>query len=203
MDERIVCPSRNSATADERISERSASATDDQDRPIDLRSQCRDHCRPGCVWKIVDGGVVAVLDLLHETPGGWILQEIWNEVGKVHCADSEWKGRQTTSTPRWGGGRRQPVSLPFDCPSHPVECRNQFLSIAESCPRMSWLRRNLILVAAGVLGVAVGIAALRVFDDRSAPEIIVRDAAQSRTISVQVIGAVALPEYTILIPTLV
>ncbi len=58
---------------------------------------------------------------------------------------------------------------------------------------MSWLSRNFILVAALVLGVVVGIAALRVFDDRSAPEIIIRDAAQARTISVQVSGAVISP----------
>ena len=58
---------------------------------------------------------------------------------------------------------------------------------------MSWLRRNFILVAALVLGVVVGIAALRVFDDRSAPQIIIRDAAQTRTISVQVSGAVNAP----------
>ncbi len=58
---------------------------------------------------------------------------------------------------------------------------------------MSWLRRNFILVAALVLGILVGIAALRVFDDRSAPEIIIRDAAQARTISVQVSGAVISP----------
>jgi competence protein ComEA len=58
---------------------------------------------------------------------------------------------------------------------------------------MSWLRRNLILVAAVVLGIVLGIAALRVFDDRSAPPIIVRDSAQTRTISVQVNGAVAIP----------
>jgi competence protein ComEA len=55
---------------------------------------------------------------------------------------------------------------------------------------MSWLRRNFILLAAIGLGVVLGIAALRVFDDRSAPEIVVRDAAQTRTISVQVSGAV-------------
>ncbi len=58
---------------------------------------------------------------------------------------------------------------------------------------MSWLRRNFILVAALGLGIVLGIAALRVFDDRSAPEIIVRDAAQARTISVQVSGAVNSP----------
>jgi competence protein ComEA len=58
---------------------------------------------------------------------------------------------------------------------------------------MSWLRRNFILLAAIGLGVVLGIAALRVFDDRSAPEIVVRDAAQTRTISVQVSGAVVSP----------
>jgi competence protein ComEA len=58
---------------------------------------------------------------------------------------------------------------------------------------MSWLRRNFILLAAIGLGIVLGIAALRVFDDRSAPEIIVRDAAQVRTISVQVSGAVSSP----------
>lgn len=64
---------------------------------------------------------------------------------------------------------------------------------AESRPRMSWLRRNFILLAAVALGIVLGVAALRVFDDRSAPPIIVRDAAQSRTISVQVSGEVAAP----------
>lgn len=58
---------------------------------------------------------------------------------------------------------------------------------------MGWLRRNFILVAAVVLGVVLGIAALRVFDERSKPEIIIRDAAQTRTISVQVSGAVVSP----------
>jgi competence protein ComEA len=58
---------------------------------------------------------------------------------------------------------------------------------------VGWLRRNFILVAAVVLGVVLGIAALRVFDERSKPEIIIRDAAQSRTISVQVGGAVVSP----------
>jgi len=58
---------------------------------------------------------------------------------------------------------------------------------------MSWLRRNLILIAAAVLGIALGVAALRVFDDRTAPEIVVRDVAQSRTISIQIIGAVEAP----------
>ncbi len=58
---------------------------------------------------------------------------------------------------------------------------------------MSWLRRNFILVAAVVLGVVLGVAALRVFDERSRPEIIIRDAAQARTISVQVSGAVVSP----------
>lgn len=58
---------------------------------------------------------------------------------------------------------------------------------------MSWLRRNFILVVALVLGIVVGITALRVYDDRSAPEIIIRDAAQTRSISVQVSGAVISP----------
>jgi competence protein ComEA len=58
---------------------------------------------------------------------------------------------------------------------------------------VAWLRRNFILVAAVVLGVVLGIAALRVFDERSKPEIIIRDAAQTRTISVQVGGAVVSP----------
>ncbi len=58
---------------------------------------------------------------------------------------------------------------------------------------MSWLRRNFILLAAIGLGVVLGIAALRVYDDRSAPEIVVRDSAQTRTISVQVSGAVVMP----------
>lgn len=58
---------------------------------------------------------------------------------------------------------------------------------------MGWLRRNIILVAAAVLGVVLGIAALRVYDDSSKPEIVIRDAAQARTISVQVSGAVVSP----------
>lgn len=58
---------------------------------------------------------------------------------------------------------------------------------------MAWLRRNLILLVAVGLGIVLGVAALRVFDDRSAPEIIVRDSAQTRTISVQVSGAVNAP----------
>ena len=58
---------------------------------------------------------------------------------------------------------------------------------------MSWLRRNLILVTAAVLGVALGVAALRIYDDNSRPAIVIRDAARPRTISVQVGGAVATP----------
>lgn len=58
---------------------------------------------------------------------------------------------------------------------------------------MDWLRRNLILLAAAGLGIALGIAALRAFDERSAPVIVIRDAAQTRTISVQVNGAVVAP----------
>lgn len=58
---------------------------------------------------------------------------------------------------------------------------------------MSWLRRNSILVLAVVLGIALGITALRVFDESSRPTIVIRDAAQARTISVQVSGAVATP----------
>lgn len=58
---------------------------------------------------------------------------------------------------------------------------------------MSWLRRNFILIAAVGLGIVLGIAALRVFDDRSAPQIIVRDAAEARSITVQVSGAVVAP----------
>jgi competence protein ComEA len=58
---------------------------------------------------------------------------------------------------------------------------------------MSWLRRNLILLAAIGLGIVLGVAALRVFDDRSAPVIVIRDAAQSYSITVQVGGAVAAP----------
>lgn len=58
---------------------------------------------------------------------------------------------------------------------------------------MGWLRRNVILVAAVVLGVVLGVAALRVYDDNSKPEIVIRDAAQTRTISVQVSGAVVEP----------
>lgn len=58
---------------------------------------------------------------------------------------------------------------------------------------MSWLRRNFILVAAIALGIVLGVAALRVFDDSSKPQIIIRDAADARTISVQVSGAVVSP----------
>ena len=58
---------------------------------------------------------------------------------------------------------------------------------------MSWLRRNLILVAAVALGFVLGVAALRIYDDSSKPEIVIRDAAQARTISVQVGGAVVSP----------
>lgn len=58
---------------------------------------------------------------------------------------------------------------------------------------MDWLRRNIILLAAIALGIVLGVAALRAFDDRSAPQIIVRDAAQVRTISVQVSGAILVP----------
>ena len=58
---------------------------------------------------------------------------------------------------------------------------------------MSWLRRNLILVAAVALGVVLGVAALRIYDDSSKPEIVIRDAAQVRTIAVQVSGAVVSP----------
>ena len=58
---------------------------------------------------------------------------------------------------------------------------------------MSWLRRNLILVVAVVLGIALGIAALRIYDESSKPEIIIRDSAQARTVSVQVSGAVNAP----------
>jgi len=58
---------------------------------------------------------------------------------------------------------------------------------------VSWLRRNLILVVAVVLGIALGVAALRIFDDSSRPPIVIRNAEQGRTISVQVSGAVATP----------
>jgi competence protein ComEA len=58
---------------------------------------------------------------------------------------------------------------------------------------VSWLRRNLILVAAVALGIVLGVAALRIYDDSSKPEIVIRDAAQARTISVQVSGAVISP----------
>lgn len=58
---------------------------------------------------------------------------------------------------------------------------------------MSWLRRNFILLAAVVLGIALGVAALRIFDERSRPTIVIRDAANPRTISVQVSGAVIEP----------
>ena len=75
----------------------------------------------------------------------------------------------------------------------PARMRQSFDEYAESRSPMSWLRRNFILLAAIGLGVVLGVTALRVFDDRSAPEIIVRDSAQSRTISVQVSGAVVAP----------
>ncbi|MCA9859741.1 MAG: ComEA family DNA-binding protein [Thermomicrobiales bacterium] len=58
---------------------------------------------------------------------------------------------------------------------------------------MSWLRRNFILLAAVVLGVVLGIAALRAFDNRSAPEIVIREAVQARTITIEVSGAVLAP----------
>src|SRR4051812_47035735 len=58
---------------------------------------------------------------------------------------------------------------------------------------MGWLRRNFILVAAVGLGTALGVLALRVYDESSRPQIVVRDAAQARTISVQVSGAVVSP----------
>lgn len=58
---------------------------------------------------------------------------------------------------------------------------------------MSWLRRNWILLAAVVLGIALGVSALRIFDDSSKPEIVIRDSAQARTITVQVSGAVVDP----------
>lgn len=65
---------------------------------------------------------------------------------------------------------------------------------------MGWLRRNLILLVAILLGIVLGIAALRVFDDRSAPQIIVEDADQMRTITVQVNGAVVNPGVYDLVP---
>lgn len=58
---------------------------------------------------------------------------------------------------------------------------------------MSWLRRNFILLLAAFLGVVLGIVALRVFDNQTAPEIVVREAAQAASITVQVSGAVAAP----------
>lgn len=58
---------------------------------------------------------------------------------------------------------------------------------------MGWLRRNIILVAAIGLGVLLGVLALRIYDESSKPEIIIRDAAQARSISVQVSGAVVSP----------
>lgn len=58
---------------------------------------------------------------------------------------------------------------------------------------MEWLRRNAILVAAVVLGVVLGVAALRVFDESSRPDIVIRDSAQARTITVQIEGAVQNP----------
>lgn len=58
---------------------------------------------------------------------------------------------------------------------------------------MSWLRRNLILVAAVVLGIVLGIAALRIYDESSKPTIVVRQAAEGRTLTVQISGAVNQP----------
>lgn len=58
---------------------------------------------------------------------------------------------------------------------------------------MSWLRRNFILLAAAALGVVLGIAALRVYDESSEPQIVIREAAQVHTITVQVTGAVNKP----------
>lgn len=49
-------------------------------------------------------------------------------------------------------------------------------------------------MVAAVLGVMLGIAALRIYDDSSKPEIVIRDAAQGRMISVQVSGAVNAPD---------
>ncbi len=66
-------------------------------------------------------------------------------------------------------------------------------NVVEGRAPVSWLRRNWILLAAVVLGVALGIGALRIYDDSSKPEIVIRDAAQARTISVQVSGAVNNP----------
>ena len=58
---------------------------------------------------------------------------------------------------------------------------------------VDWARRNLVLLAAAAIGLAIGLAALRVYDDRSAPEIVIRDATVVRSIVVQVGGAVATP----------
>jgi competence protein ComEA len=58
---------------------------------------------------------------------------------------------------------------------------------------VSWLRRNFILLGAIALGIVLGLAALRAYDDSSKPDIIIREAAQSRTITVQVSGAVNAP----------
>jgi competence protein ComEA len=58
---------------------------------------------------------------------------------------------------------------------------------------VTWLRRNFILVAAIGLGIVLGVFALRIYDQSSKPEIVIRDAAQMRTISVQVSGAVLSP----------
>src|SRR5690242_98324 len=64
---------------------------------------------------------------------------------------------------------------------------------AESRATVSWLRRNFILLGAVTLGIVLGIVALRIYDNSSKPQIVIRDASQARTISVQVSGAVELP----------
>lgn len=74
-----------------------------------------------------------------------------------------------------------------------VECPHLVTHVREVRPCMSWLRRNFILLAAVVLGVVLGIAALRAFDNRSAPEIVIREAVQARTITIEVSGAVLAP----------
>lgn len=69
-----------------------------------------------------------------------------------------------------------------------IECH-----VVKSWTLVSWLRRNFILLAAVGLGIVLGVAALRVYDQSSKPEIVIRDAAQPRTITVQVGGAVSSP----------
>lgn len=58
---------------------------------------------------------------------------------------------------------------------------------------MNWLRHNGILLGAIVLGVTLGVAALRIFDSSSRPQIVIREASQTRSITVHVTGAILEP----------